>query len=113
MNYINALKTLQTNNTHMADQSWGNKIFCECGTKYYTMNKKDKITCPTCNAEYIPEEINLKQTHAPVAKPEVKEKKVDDLDNIDDMASDGVEDDIISLDDQKEIEDSNEEFKPD
>ena len=113
MNYINALKTLQTNNTHMADQSWGNKIFCECGTKYYTMNKKDKIMCPTCNAEYIPEEINLKQTFTPVAKPELKEKKVDDLDNIDDVASDGVEDDIISLDDQKEIEDSNEEFKPD
>ena len=97
----------------MADQSWGNKIFCECGAKYYTMNKKDKITCPTCNAEYIPEEINLKQTYTPVAKPEVKEKKVDDLDNIDDVASDAVEDDIISLDDQKEIEDSNEEFKPD
>ena len=113
MNYINAHKTLQTNNTHMADQSWGNKIFCECGTKYYTMNKKDKITCPTCNAEYIPEEINLKQTYTPIAKPEVKEKKVDDLDNIDDVASDGVEDDIISLDDQKEIEESNEEFKPD
>jgi len=113
MNYINALKTLQTNNTYMADQSWGNKIFCECGTKYYTMNKKDKITCPTCNAEYIPEEINLKQTYAQVAKPEVTAKKVDDLDNIDDVASDGVEDDIISLDDQKEIEDSNEEFKPD
>ena len=113
MNYINALKTLQTNNTQMAEQSWGNKIFCECGTKYYTMNKKDKITCPTCNGEYIPEEINLKQAYAPVVKPEVKEKKVDDLDNIDDVASDGVEDDIISLDDQKEIEDSNEEFKPD
>ena len=113
MNYINALKTLQTNNTHMADQSWGNKIFCECGTKYYTMNKKDKITCPTCNAEYIPEEINLKQTFTSVTKPELKEKKVDDLDNIDEVASDGVEDDIISLDDQKEIEDSNEEFKPD
>ena len=113
MNYINALKTLQTNNTHMADQSWGNKIFCECGTKYYTMNKKDKIMCPTCNAEYIPEEINLKPTFTPVTKPELKEKKVDDLDNIDDVASDGVEDDIISLDDQKEIEDSNEEFKPD
>ena len=113
MNYINALKTLQTNNTHMADQSWGNKIFCECGTKYYTMNKKDKITCPTCNAEYIPEEVNLKQTYVAVAKPEVKEKKVDDLDNIDDVGSDGVEDAIISLDDQKEIEDSNEEFKPD
>ena len=97
----------------MADQSWGNKIFCECGAKYYTMNKKDKITCPICSAEYIPEEMNLKQTYTPVAKPEVKEKKVDDLDNIDDVASDGVEDDIISLDDQKEIEDSNEEFKPD
>jgi hypothetical protein len=113
MNYINALKTLQTNNTHMADQSWGNKIFCECGTKYYTMNKKDKITCPTCNAEYIPEEINPKQTYSPVPKPELKEKKVDDLDNIDDVAGDGSEDDIISLDDQKEIEDSNEEFKTD
>ena len=97
----------------MADQSWGNKIFCECGAKYYTMNKKDKITCPICSAEYIPEEMNLKQTYTPVAKPVVKEKKVDDLDNIDDVASDGVEDDIISLDDQKEIEDSNEEFKPD
>jgi len=113
VNYINALKTLQTNNTHMADQSWGNKIFCECGTKYYTMNKKDKITCPACNTEYIPMEINLKPIFEQVAKVEPKEKKIDDLDNIDDLSSDGEDEDIISLDDQKEIEDSNENVKSD
>ena len=97
----------------MADQSWGNKIFCECGTKYYTMNKKDKIICPQCSAEHIPEEIVTKQAIAQVEKLEPKKKKDDDLDIIDDVQADETEEDIISLDDQKEIEDSNEEFKPD
>ena len=98
----------------MANKSWGEKIFCECGTKYYTLEKKDKIICPTCNLEYIPEEINSKQTYVSTEKPQAKEKKVDDIDNIDEVSSDGIEEDIISLDDQKEIEETNEEeFKTD
>ncbi len=95
----------------MANQNWGIKIYCECGAKYYSMNKKDKITCPVCSAEYIPEDLNLRTI--PVVTPKPEPKKKDDIENIDDVADDSTEDDIISLDDQKEIEDSNEEFKPD
>ncbi len=95
----------------MADTNWGIKIYCECGAKYYSMNKKDKITCPTCSAEYVPEDLNARTVPAPAPKPEPKKK--DDIENIDDTPDDTAEDDVISLDDQKEIEDSNEEFKPD
>ena len=94
----------------MADKNWGIKIYCECGAKYYSMNKKDKITCPICSVEYVPEDLNLRQ--AVVApKTEIK-KKLDDLDNVDDHLEDD-SDDIISLDDQKEIEDSNDDIKQD
>jgi len=94
----------------MADKNWGIKIYCECGAKYYSMNKKDKITCPICSVEYVPEDLNLRQ--AVVApKPEIK-KKLDDLEDVDDHLADD-SDDIISLDDQKEIEDSNDDIKQD
>ena len=95
----------------MADKNWGIKIFCECGAKYYSMNKKDNIVCPTCSAAYVPEDLNLKLSPAITPKPEVK--KTDELQNIDDTPEDSSDDDIISLDDQKEIEESNEEKKPD
>ena len=95
----------------MADKNWGIKIFCECGAKYYSMNKKDNITCPTCSATYVPEDINAKPSPAIIPKPEVK--KTDELANIDDAPDDSSEDDIISLDDQKELEESDEEKKPD
>ena len=95
----------------MADKNWGIKIYCECGAKYYSMNKKDKITCPTCSAEFVPENLNDRTVPAPAPKPESKKKE--DIENIDDTPDDTAEDDVISLDDQKEIEDSNEEFKPD
>ena len=95
----------------MADKNWGIKIYCKCGAKYYSMNKKDKITCPTCSAEYVPEDLNVRTVPTPAPKPEPKKK--DDIENIDDAPDDATEDDVISLDDQKEIEDSSEEFKPD
>ena len=95
----------------MADKNWGIKIFCECGAKYYSMNKKDNITCPTCSATYVPEDMNAKPSPAITPKPEVK--KNDELANIDDAPDDSSDDDIISLDDQKEIEESDEEKKPD
>jgi hypothetical protein len=94
----------------MADKNWGIKIFCECGVKYYSMNKKDKISCPICSVEYVPEDLNLK---SPVVLPKPEPKKVDELANINDSPDDSSDDDIISLDDQKEIEDSNEEVKID
>ena len=94
----------------MADKNWGIKIYCECGAKYYSMNKKDKITCPICSVEYVPEDLNLRQAVV-VPKTEIK-KKLDDLDNVDDHLEDD-SDDIISLDDQKEIEDSNDDIKQD
>ena len=95
----------------MADKNWGIKIFCECGAKYYSMNKKDNIVCPTCSATYVPEDLNLKPS--PVVTPKPEAKKTDELANIDDVLDDSSEDDIISLDDQKEIEESDEEKKPD
>ena len=95
----------------MADKNWGIKIFCECGAKYYSMNKKDNIVCPTCSAVYVPEDLNLKPSLAVTPKPEAK--KTDELANIDDAPDDSSDDDIISLDDQKEIEESNEQKKPD
>ena len=95
----------------MADTNWGMKIYCECGAKYYSMNKKDKITCPTCSAEFVPENLNDRTVPAPAPKPESKKKE--DIENIDDTPDDTAEDDVISLDDQKEIEDSAEEFKND
>ena len=95
----------------MADKNWGIKIFCECGAKYYSMNKKDNIVCPTCSATYVPEDLNLKP--GPVVTPKPEAKKTDELENIDDAPDDSSDDDIISLDDQKEIEESDEEKKPD
>jgi hypothetical protein len=95
----------------MADKNWGIKIYCECGAKYYSMNKKDKILCPVCSAEYLPEDLNLRSAAISAPKIEPK-KKLDDIENIDD-APEEESDDIISLDDQKEIEETNEEFKPD
>lgn len=96
----------------MADKNWGIKIFCECGTKYYSMNKKDKISCPVCSAQYVQEDLNLRQVPILTTKPELK-KKLDELENIDDSPADD-SDDIISLDDQKEIEEeSSEDFKND
>ena len=95
----------------MADKNWGIKIFCECGAKYYSMNKKDNIVCPTCSAAYVPEDLNLKP--APEVTPKPEAKKTDELENIDDAPDDSSDDDIISLDDQKKIEESDEEKKPD
>ena len=45
--------------------------------------------------------------------PKPEPKKADELANIDDAPDDSSDNDIISLDDQKEIEDSNEEVKID
>ena len=95
----------------MEDKNWGIKIFCDCGAKYYSMNKKDNIICPTCSAAYVPEDLNAKPNSIITPKPEAK--KTDELANIDDAPEDSSDDDIISLDDQKEIEESNEEKKPD
>ena len=95
----------------MADKNWGIKIFCECGVKYYSMNKKDNIICQTCSTAYVPEELNAKPS--PVIAPKTEFKKTDELENIDDAPDDSSDDDIISLDDQKEIEESSEQTKPD
>ena len=95
----------------MADKNWGIKIFCECGSKYYSMNKKDNILCPTCSAAYVPDDLIAKRSSAITPKPEVK--KTDELENIDDAPDGSSDDDIISLDDQKEIEESSEQTKPD
>jgi len=95
----------------MADKNWGFKIYCECGAKYYSLNKKDKISCPICSAEYVPDDLNSRATIASPVKVEPK-KKLEDIENIDDTIQED-SDDIISLDDQKEIEDNNEDFKTD
>ena len=94
----------------MANKDWGQKRLCEeSGKKFYDFNKKPIIS-PFTGQELIFEDINLKPT---VVLPKPETKKVDELSNIDDAPNDSPEDDIISLDDQKEIEDSNEEVKID
>ncbi len=95
----------------MADKNWGFKIYCECGAKYYSLNKKDKINCPVCSAEYVPDDLNSRAAMVSPVKVEPK-KKLDDIENIDDSVQDD-SDDIISLDDQKDLEEPNEDFKPD
>ena len=89
----------------------GNKNLLRVWSKILFHEQKDKITCPTCSAEYVPEDLNVRTVPTPAPKPEPKKK--DDIENIDDAPDDATEDDVISLDDQKEIEDSSEEFKPD
>jgi hypothetical protein len=59
---------------------------------------------------HIPEDLSARPSQAIAPKPEPK--KTDELENIDDAPDDSSDDDIISLDDQKEIEESNEEKKP-
>lgn len=94
----------------MANKDWGQKRLCEeSGKKFYDFNKKPIIS-PFTGQELIFEDINLK---APVVLPKPEPKKVDELENIDDAPDDSSDDDIISLDDQKEIEESNEEVKAD
>lgn len=94
----------------MANKDWGFKIYCECGSKYYSMNKKETIKCPICEAEYVSEDLNLKSMIASAPKMEPK-KKFEDLDSVDEPTEDN--DDFISLDDQKDIEDSEENLKSD
>ena len=94
----------------MANKNWGQKRLCEeSGKKFYDFNKKPIIS-PFTGQELIFEDINLK---APVVLPKPEPKKADELANIDDAPDDSSDNDIISLDDQKEIEDSNEEVKID
>jgi len=95
----------------MADKNWGIKIFCECGAKYYSLNKKEKISCPTCSAEYVAEDLNIRQAQVAIPKQEPK-KKIDELENVDD-SPDEESDGIISLDDQKDLEESSEDIKLD
>jgi uncharacterized Zn finger protein (UPF0148 family) len=73
------------------------------------MNKKDKISCPVCSAEYVPEEMSLRVSPALLTKSDPK-KKIEEIENFEEDTSDD-QDDLISLDDQKEIEESEEEFK--
>ena len=58
-----------------------------------------------------PRRFKFKTKSSGTPKPEAK--KTDELENIDDAPDDSSDDDIISLDDQKEIEESDEEKKPD
>ena len=95
----------------MADKNWGFKIYCECGVKYYSLNKKDKINCPICSAEYVPDDLNSRAAMVSAVKVEPK-KKLEEFDSIDESTEDD-SDNIISLDDQKELEDSDEIAKPD
>lgn len=96
----------------MADKNWGFKVFCECGTKYYSMNKKERITCPSCSLEYVKEDLNLKQSAIITKIEQGPKKKLDVYEDIDNTDIDET-DDIISLDDQKDIEENNENIKED
>tara|TARA_Y100001935_G_C17205612_1_gene457386 strand:- start:685 stop:957 length:273 start_codon:yes stop_codon:yes gene_type:complete len=87
------------------DPKFGKKITCECGKKWYTLKKTNR-KC-SCGKILVDQSIET----APViqqAKPQSKEpmKKEEDIAKIDEVENS--EDNIISLDEQVEIENEDE-----
>ena len=88
----------------MDKKNWGTKRLCECGKKYYDFNK-NPITCPCGKVQ------NIEDKFAKLAAvKQVEKKPIKDIDAIeceDFLAKeDQTEEMVISLDDQKEIEET-------
>ena len=87
------------------DPKFGKKITCECGKKWYTLNKTNpKCSCGKTLEDQSIEAIPVIQQEKPQAKQPIK-KEVD-IDKIDE--ADNSEDNIISLEEQAEIENEEE-----
>ncbi len=87
------------------DPKFGKKITCECGKKWYTLKKTNpKCSCGKTLEDQSIEAIPVVQVEKPQAKQPIK-KEVD-IDKIDE--ADNSEDNIISLEEQAEIENEEE-----
>lgn len=92
----------------MDKKNWGTKRICECGKKFYDFNK-NPITCPCGKIQTIEDKFAKLASvkSAEKAKPSKDldpDTLVDDVDSSD--KEDQAEEMVISLDDQKEIEET-------
>ncbi len=86
----------------MSKAERGTKRLCgECGAKYYDLCR-DPITCPLCEAVFVPE-VRVTRARAPVAQ-KTPVKPPEPAPEPEKVASDGPE--IVSLDEVKADEDS-------
>jgi len=94
-------------------KNWGTKRICECGKKFYDLNK-NPIICPCGKAQTFEDKfakvLILKQ---PENKKSLKESKTEDL--VEDVViEENKEDDtVVSLEAEREIEENLEKEKED
>lgn len=87
------------------DPKFGKKITCECGKKWYTLKKTNpKCSCGKTLEDQSIEIIPVIQQEQPQPKEPVK--KEEDIAKLDEV--DNSEDNIISLEEQAEIENEEE-----
>ena len=87
------------------DPKFGKKITCECGKKWYTLKK----TNPRCSSGKTLEDQSIETKHViQQEQPQPKEpiKKEEDIAKLDEVYNS--EDNIISLEEQAEIENEEE-----
>ena len=87
------------------DPKFGKKITCECGKKWYTLKKTNpKCSCGKILVDQSIETVPVIQQSKPQSKETMK--KEEDIAKIDEVENS--EDNIISLDEQVEIENEDE-----
>ena len=97
----------------MDKKNWGTKRLCECGKKFYDFNK-NPIVCPCGKTQTYEDKFAKMDAVKPVApKKEIDPDAIKEIDP--DAIADGedfvakedqTEEMVISLDDQKEIEET-------
>jgi len=88
-------------------KNWGTKRICECGKKFYDFNKSP-ITCPCGKVQNIEDKFAKLAAVKQAEKKPAKEIDPDAIADGDDFVAkeDQAEEMVISLDDQKEIEET-------
>ncbi len=85
----------------MVKPEWGKKRICSsCGTKYYDLNKSP-IICPSCGAEFDPEDYLKKRKGKNLSTKITSEKNnelSEDISGIDDIEED-TDNEVVSDDD--------------
>ena len=90
----------------MAKPEWGKKRICSsCNTKYYDLNKSP-IICPSCGAEFDPNDyLKSRKGKSVSSKTSVEKDKnlTEDIENIDDIEVDTDSEVVIDDDPLLEI----------
>ena len=85
----------------MAKPEWGRKRICaSCNKKYYDLNKSP-IICPSCGAEFDPEDFLRKKKGKTLPTKQASENDInltDDISSIDDIEVDN-DNEVVSDDD--------------